>query len=58
MVPAEDPDALARAMLDLSANKAVCRKMGGRNRIRAVAEHGWNASARQLVRLYEELLLK
>ena len=58
VVPVKDADALARAMLDLSANRALCRKMGEGNRTRAVVEHGWDASARRLMRLYERLLLK
>ena len=56
VVPLTDADALAQAMKDLSRDVALRRKMGSINRSHAVANHTWDVSAQQLVRLYERLL--
>lgn len=44
-VPAEDPDALARAVADLAADPARVKPMGARGRDAIVAAHSWDIRA-------------
>ncbi|MEP1028443.1 MAG: glycosyltransferase, partial [Alphaproteobacteria bacterium] len=44
-VPAEDPDALARAVADLAADPASVKAMGARGRDAIVAAHSWDIRA-------------
>lgn len=53
-----DPDALAQGLVDLARDPARRRTMGEWNRRKAVAEHGWDSSARKLLKLYEELVVR
>lgn len=56
--PVGDAEALAAACLELLEDPGRRRQMGAWNRQRAVERHGWEASAKKLLGLYEELLLK
>ena len=55
VVPVGDAAALAGALCELAANEEGRREMGCRNRDRAVEHHGWPASARRLLGVYESL---
>ena len=55
LVPAGDADALADALYELLRAPALVRRMGRRNRERAVEEFSWEATALRLEALYAGL---
>lgn len=50
--PIKDPGALAQGLLRLAGDPELRKQMGEWNRRKAVAEHGWAASAAKLLALY------
>ncbi|MBU1694224.1 MAG: glycosyltransferase family 4 protein [Verrucomicrobia bacterium] len=55
ITPVKDPEALAKGLLLLARDPELRKKMGEWNRRKAVAEHGWAASAGKLLSLYKKL---
>jgi glycosyltransferase involved in cell wall biosynthesis len=56
VTPNGDAAAFARALHELAADPALRARLGAHNRAAAVERHGWEASARKLLGLYEELV--
>ena len=56
VVPIGDRDRLAAALVALGGDADARREMGAWNRERAVARHGWQASAEKLLALYGDVL--
>jgi phosphatidylinositol alpha-mannosyltransferase len=56
LVPPNDPDALAAAVIDVLADEERRVEMGRAARAHAVANYGWDDIARRLEEVYEEAL--
>jgi glycosyltransferase involved in cell wall biosynthesis len=56
VVPLRDPEAFANALKTLADDGDSRSRMGVFNRAKAEAEHGWPASAKRLLCVYERLL--
>ena len=55
LVPAEDPDALAAAILTLGRDRAHARRLGAAGRDRVLAEFSMSAMTSRYERLYDEV---
>lgn len=55
LVPPEDPEALARALVELLGDPQRCRRMGEEGRERVARRYSMSAMVDQLLDLYEEL---
>ena len=56
IVPARQPEALARAIARYLSNTAQARAAGGWNRARAVSRFSWRASACRLLEVYSDAI--
>jgi glycosyltransferase involved in cell wall biosynthesis len=56
IVPARQPEALARAITGYLSHAAQARAAGESNRARAVSSFSWRASARQLLDVYSRVI--
>jgi len=54
-VDPSDPEAVARAMMDMAADPGEARRMGERGRAAAMEFYTWDVSARRLLYLYSRL---
>lgn len=52
LVPPEDPEALAAAMIEIAANVELRRKLGANGRKKVVAEHSWSSAASDYLDCY------
>jgi glycosyltransferase involved in cell wall biosynthesis len=57
IVPAKDPDALARAIAELLTDPTARSVLGQRGRERILEQFSWSRAARQLAELYREVIL-
>jgi glycosyltransferase involved in cell wall biosynthesis len=57
LVPPGNVSAFAKAIERLAQDEALRRRLDGAARARAVSEHGWDGAARNLVHLYNEILV-
>lgn len=55
LVPAEDVDALADALVSLASDEALRKSMGNAGRRFAESERTWSSSAERIIRLYASL---